>query len=119
MTFGFASLVDLLSWTVAALLGLKVAATIILLGQHKAGWFETRRGATLWWSTKIVPVLAVPCMIAIALLARRPADAWAYAALMLFVLIAVPLALWKRFRRTGLAQRPSERAMAARARTST
>jgi high-affinity Fe2+/Pb2+ permease len=119
MTFGFATLVDLLSWMVAALLALKVAATLVLLRQDKARWFDTRRGALLWWSTKIVPLLALPCMIAIALLGRRPAEAWTYAALMVFVLIAVPLAIWSRFRRRGGAQRPCERATAARPRTST
>jgi hypothetical protein len=97
MTFGFTSLVDWLSWAIAALLGLKVAATVILLRRDKETWFRTRTGPFLWWSTKVTPLLAVPCMIAIALVTRRPGDAWAYAALMVFVLIAVPLVIWRRF----------------------
>jgi hypothetical protein len=99
MTFGFASLVDLLSWTIAALLGLKLAATIILLRGDRKTWFDTRTGAFLWWSSKVTPLLAVPCMILIALLTHRIADAWAYGALMVFVLLAVPLAIWNRFGR--------------------
>jgi hypothetical protein len=97
LTFGFASSVDALSWAIVALLGLKVAATLILLGRDRGTWFQTRAGAFLWWSTKVTPLLAVPCMIAIALISRRPGDAWAYAALMVLVVIAVPLAIWKRF----------------------
>lgn len=91
---------DLLSWTVATLLGLKVAATIVLLGRNRDLWFRSRWGTFLWWSTKIVPIFAVPCMIAIALLARRPGEAWIYAALMAFVLVAVPLAIRNRPART-------------------
>ena len=99
MTFGFGSLVDLLSWTIAALLGLKVVATIILLRRDRRTWFQTPGGAVLWWSSKVTPLLAVPCMILVALLTGRVAEAWAYGALMAFVLVAVPVAVASRFRR--------------------
>jgi hypothetical protein len=98
MSFGFGSIVDLLSWAIAALLALKVAATIILLQRDRQNWFDTRSGAFLWWSSKVVPLLAVPCMIAIALITHRIGDVWAYGALMVFVLLAVPFAIWNRFR---------------------
>lgn len=97
MTFGFHTINDALSWAIVVLLGLKVAATIILLARDKRTWFQARWSAVLWWSTKVAPVLAVPCMIAIALLQNKASDAWAYGGLMLFVLIAVPIVVWRRF----------------------
>ena len=106
MTFGFASLIDLLSWTIAALLGLKVAAMIVLLRRDRQSWFETPSGTFLWWSSKVTPLLAVPCMILVAVLTHRLAEAWAYAALMVFVLIAVPVAIWNRF---GRRRRPASK----------
>ncbi len=101
MTFGFSTLIDALSWAIVGLLGLKVAATIVLLARDKETWFHARWSAGLWWSTKVTPILAVPCMIAIALLQNRGGDAWAYGGLMLFVLIAVPIVVWRRFYRTA------------------
>jgi hypothetical protein len=101
MTFGSESLVDLLSWTIVVLLGLKLVATIVLLRRDRRTWFETRSGAFLWWSSKVTPLLAVPCMIAVAVLTRRVAEAWAYGALMVFVLVAVPVAIASRFGRGG------------------
>ncbi|MEI9851047.1 MAG: hypothetical protein WDN24_09610 [Sphingomonas sp.] len=98
MTFGFATLVDLLSWTAAVLVGIKAAATVVLLGRDRATWFGGS-GAWLWWSTKITPFLAVPCLIAIALIENRQGDFWVWSALMLFVVIAVPLVVWNRFYR--------------------
>ena len=47
MTFGFSTLIDLLSWTIVALLGLKTAATIILLRRDKRTWFRHRWSAAL------------------------------------------------------------------------
>ena len=70
MTFGFSTLLDLLSWVVAIMLGLKVVATLILLNVSKEIWDRPGWGALLWWSTKITPVIAVPCVICIAL--NRP-----------------------------------------------
>ncbi|MEO8723796.1 MAG: hypothetical protein ABI395_09805 [Sphingobium sp.] len=102
MTFGFSTLIDLLSWTIVALLGLKVAATVILLRRDKRTWFRHRWSAALWWSTKVTPLLAVPAMIAVALLQHKTGDAWGYAGLMVFVLIAVPLVVWRRFYRQSV-----------------
>lgn len=99
MTFGLSSTIDALSWAIVVLLGLKVAATIVLLSRDKHTSFQARWSAGLWWSTKVTPILAVPCMIAIALLQRRAGDAWAYGGLMVFVLIAVPIVVWRRFYR--------------------
>lgn len=99
MTFGFSTIIDLLSWAIVALLGLKVFATIVLLGRPKDAWFQARWSAGLWWSTKVTPILAVPCMIAIALIQQKTGDAWAYGGLMLFVIVAVPVVVWRRFYR--------------------
>lgn len=99
MTFGFSTIVDVLSWTIALSLGLKVLATIVLLGRDKESWFRARWSASLWWATKVTPFLAVPCMIAIALLQHRTGDAWVYGALMAFVIVAVPIVVWRRFYR--------------------
>lgn len=92
MTFGATTLVDLLSWIAATLLAIKLAATLVLLAHGEA------RGG-LWWCTKIAPLVAVPCMIAIALIERSPAELWTYAALMAFVLVAVPAKILRRVRR--------------------
>lgn len=97
MTFGMSSLVDLLSWIIVFLLGLKATATVILLRRDRRTWFERRSGAVLWWSTKVTPLLAVPCMIAIALLEQHMYEVWVYAGLMIFVLITVPIIIWRRF----------------------
>jgi hypothetical protein len=101
MTFGLSTIIDLLSWATALLLGLKVAATILLLVRDKEGRFRSRWSAGLWWATKVTPLLAVPCLIAIALLQQRIGDAWAYGALMLFVVVAVPIVVWRRFWRVA------------------
>lgn len=98
-TFGLSTVIDALSWAIVMLLGLKVAATIILLSRDKRTWFQARWSADLWWSTKMTPILAVPCMIVIALLQNKAGDAWAYGGLMPVVLIAVPIVVWRRFHR--------------------
>ncbi|WP_257550051.1 hypothetical protein [Sphingopyxis sp. DBS4] len=97
MTFGFSTASDFLSWVVVALLGIKVVSTVVLLRRDKDTWFKSRRTAALWWSTKVTPILAVPCMIAIAVQQNRVSDAWGYGALMCFVLLAVPFIVWRRF----------------------
>lgn len=101
MTFGFHTVIDALSWAIVMLLGIKVAATIILFGRDKTTWFHAGWSAGLWWFTKVTPILAVPCMIAIALLQNKIGDAWAYGGLMVFVLIAVPVVIWRRFYRAS------------------
>jgi hypothetical protein len=100
VTFGFSTTIDVLSWSIVLLLGLKVAATLLLLTRDKETWFASRWSMGLWWSTKITPILAVPAMIAIALLQQRMDEVWVYAALMLFVMIAVPIVVWRRFYRS-------------------
>jgi hypothetical protein len=107
MTFGFSTIIDALSWAIVLLLGVKIAATIVLLGRDKDSWFRLRWSSYLWWATKITPFFAVPCMIAIALLQHRMGDAWTYGGLMLFVIIAVPVIVWRRFYMN--ASRPSGR----------
>lgn len=97
MTFGTATLVDLLSWIVAALLGLKLVATIVLLRRGRRTMFERSSGVALWWATKITPLIAVPCMIAVASLRHDAGAVIAYAGLMLFVLVAVPLMIRQRY----------------------
>lgn len=98
MTFGFSTIVDALSWATALLLSLKVVATVVLLRRDKRTWFQTRWSAGLWWATKVTPFLAVPCMIAIAQLQHRVGEFWAYGALMMFVIVAVQIVIWHRFR---------------------
>lgn len=103
MTFGFSTLLDLLSWTVAIALGLKVVATFILLSVRKEIWDRPGWGALLWWSTKITPVIAVPCVIGITTLQGMTDEVWIFVGLMAFVMVVVP---WKiRQRRARIADR--------------
>jgi len=74
-----------------ASLALKVGATIVLLRQDSERWLEGWVNASLWWSTRITPLVAVPCLIAIALIEHDGRDAWFFSAAMVYVLIAVPL----------------------------
>lgn len=97
MSFGFSTIIDVLSWTAAILLAIKLAATIILLSRGERR--DQPLVVPLWWSTKIAPVIAVPCLIAIALIEHRTADLWAWSALMVFVAVMVPVMIWKRFAR--------------------
>jgi hypothetical protein len=78
MTFGSSTLLDLLSWIVILTLGLKVVATLILLTVSKDVWDRPGWGAVLWWSTKITPVIAVPCVIWIAWLQRMTNQVWIF-----------------------------------------
>ena len=99
MTFGFETPVDLLSWSAALLVGIKALATVILLARAPARRLSGAYGVPLWWATKITPILAVPCLIAIATIQRNTGELWAYSALMLFVLVMVPVMVWIRFYR--------------------
>ena len=110
LTFGFSTLLDLLSWMVVLTLGLKVVATLILLSVSKDVRDRPGCGAILWWSTKITPVIAVPCYIWIAWLQGMTDQIWIFIALMLFVVVAVPLKI--RQRRTRIANRPSAKPLA-------
>lgn len=99
MSFGFSSPTDLLSWVAIFLIGIKAMATAVLLRRESATRFDGASGIALWWATKIAPLLALPCLIAIALIQQRQGDLFVWSALMLFVLIAVPLMVWQRFYR--------------------
>jgi len=96
MTFGFSTLIDVLTWIAALSLGLKLVATVVLLSVRKDVRYRPGWGAGLWWATKITPVIAVPCVIWIALLQGWATIAWVYGALMLFVAIAVPIKIRRR-----------------------
>ena len=103
MTFGFSTLLDLLSWIVAVMLGTKGLATLILLNFDKSVWDRAGWGAIFWWSTKITPIIAVPCVICIAWLQGMTDQVWIFVGLMVFVMAAVP---WKiRQRRARIADR--------------
>ena len=110
MTFGSSTLLDFLSWIVVLALGLKVVATLILLNVSKDVWDRPGWGAILWWSTKITPVIAVPCVIWITWLQGMTDQVWIFIALMLFVVVAVPLKI--RQRRARIANRTSARPLA-------
>jgi hypothetical protein len=105
LKFGFSTLLDLLSWVVIFSLGLKVAATLVLLSvrrevRDRPGW-----GSMLWWVTKITPGIAAPCVIWIAWLQGMTILVWLFIAVLLFVVVAVPLKI--RQRRTRIANRTS------------
>lgn len=112
MTFGFSTLLDLLSWAVVLTLGLKAVATLILLNVSEDVWDRPGWGALLWWSTKLTPVVAVPCAIWIAWLQGIQTEIWAFLALMLFVVIAVPAKV--RQRRARIADRTSTKPLSPR-----
>ena len=100
-TFGFATLIDFLSWIIFLSLGLKVLATLYLMIVDKElrdspGW-----GAALWWITKIAPIIAVPCLVWVTLLEGKTQSALAFFVLGLFVIVAVPLKIRQRRRRIG------------------
>jgi hypothetical protein len=103
MTFGFATLLDLLSRIVAITLGAKVLAALILLNFDKSVWDRAGWGAILWWSTKITPIIAAPCVICIAWLQGMTDQIWIFVGLMVFVMVAVPLKI--RQRRARIADR--------------
>lgn len=101
MTFGFSTVIDLLSWTAVILMAIKLVATIILLsrGARRHQPLPGPFAMPLWWATKITPVIAVPCLIAIALIENRMGDLWIWSAMMVFVAMMVPVMIWKRFYR--------------------
>lgn len=103
LTFGFSTTLDFLSWIVVLTLGFKLLATLVLLNVSKDVWDRPGWGAVLWWSTKITPLIAVPCAIGIAWLQRMTDQIWIFVALMLFVVVAVPLKI--RQRRARIADR--------------
>jgi hypothetical protein len=94
-------IVGLLWLAVILLLGLKVIATLILLARPPELRLASRHGVWLWWATKITPVFAVPCLIAIAWIENDRVGLWVYPLLMVFVLVAVPVMAWRRFGHAG------------------
>jgi hypothetical protein len=87
-------------WVAAiALLALKLVATIVLLLRPPATRLASARGRWLWWATKITPVLAVPCLIAAALLEHDRTGLWVWSLMMVFVAVAVPLKIRQYFGR--------------------
>ncbi|NWN33718.1 hypothetical protein GY663_31565, partial [Klebsiella michiganensis] len=56
---------------------------------------------SLWRLAKIAPILAVPDLIAIAWIENDRAGLWAYPLLMVFVLVAVPITVWRRSGRSA------------------
>ena len=103
LTFGFSTLIDFLSWLAALAIGLKVAATLFVLIVNKDMRDQPGWGSTLWWVTKITPIVAVSCLIWIALMQREAGLVWFYCAAGLFVIVAVPLKI--RQRRNRIAAR--------------
>ncbi|WP_296616466.1 hypothetical protein [Sphingomonas sp.] len=95
-----------LVWITAALLGIKLLSTVVLLALPRDSWFDSRWTAGLWWASKITPLLAVPCMIVLALKAQQYGWARVFACLMLFVVVAVPVKIWRRsYRGSGTGNR--------------
>ncbi|WP_137862005.1 MULTISPECIES: hypothetical protein [unclassified Sphingomonas] len=94
-------IVDLLRAAVILALGLKVIATLILLARPPETRLADRRGRSLWRLAKIAPILAVPDLIAIAWIENDRAGLWAYPLLMVFVLVAVPITVWRRSGRSA------------------
>ncbi len=95
-SFGFSAPIDMLSWVVALMLGAKLIATLVLLPvgrnvSHRPGW-----GPIVWWVTKLTPIVAIPCAVAVALLQRQFDAALLFGAMALFVAIAVPLKVRQR-----------------------
>ena len=102
MTFGFSTSIDLLSWIAGVALGLKVLATVILVSLNKAVRDQPGWGASLWWASKITPVIFVTCLTMIALLEGEARLAWFGLAMGLFVIVAVPLKVRQRRNRIAL-----------------
>lgn len=106
LTFGFSTLIDFLSWIAALAIGLKVAATLFVLIVNKEMRDQPGWGSALWWVTKITPIVAVSCLICVALLQHNTGLVWFYCAAALFVAVAVPLKI--RQRRNRIAARMPE-----------
>ena len=105
MTFGSTTLIDLLSWMVALALGAKAIATLVVLIVNKQMRDQPGWGSALWWVTKITPIIAVPCVLWIGLLAGDRSLVWVGLVLGVFIIIALPLKI--RQRRHRIAKRSS------------
>lgn len=89
---------DPLIWVVILAMGIKALATLILLCANKSVRFRPGWGSTLWWATKITPILAAPCALEIARRQHNDAMVALFAAMTLFVIIVVPLKIRQRRR---------------------
>lgn len=89
---------DLLIGVVILSMGIKLAATLVLLCADKSVRLRPGWGSILWWATKITPVLAAPCAMEIARRQHNDAMVALFAAMTLFVLIVVPLKIRERRR---------------------
>ncbi|MEO5707073.1 MAG: hypothetical protein ABIT10_00600 [Alteraurantiacibacter sp.] len=99
LTFGFTTLVDLLSWSISLALGAKVLATLILLSVDRRRFDRPGWGSVLWWITKLTPLPAVACFWGIARLQNDTMLMNLALGLALFVIVAVPLKVIQRNRR--------------------
>jgi hypothetical protein len=99
LTFGHTTLIDALSWIIVLTLGLKLLATVLLLTILLPTTTHTRIRSSLWWSTKITPLIAVPCFIWLCAREGMTDYAWLGATLMVFVVIAVPFKIVQRRQR--------------------
>ena len=100
-SFGFSTLIDLLSWVIAVTLGAKLIATLVLLRVGKEARDRPGWGSTLWWVTKLTPVIAIPCAIGVALLQRHCDAALLFGVMALFAAIAIPIKIRQRRARIG------------------
>ncbi len=91
MTFGFSTAIDMVSWMVTMLLGAKLMATLVLLNVDRELWFANTRNLSIWWLTKISPLIAMPGLIALGRLQNDTHLTWAGTAFTIFVFIAVPI----------------------------
>jgi hypothetical protein len=96
MTFRFTTLIDVLSWTVVLALTAKLVATLIILIVNKEVRDQPGWGSALWWTSKITPIIAVPCFTWIASLEGDTNLVWLGLALGLFVLVMVPIKISQR-----------------------
>lgn len=89
----------------------KIIATLVLLFANREIWDQPGWGSVLWWTSKVAPLIAAPCLIAIAQLENDPGLVRLFLATGLFVIVAVPLKI--RQRRHRIAGRLSARASPA------
>lgn len=112
LRFGTESITDLLSWIIVVALGAKLVATVVLLAVDKTARDRPGWGTTLWWITKLTPVIAVPCLIWLALRDGDRDLLWLAIGLGVFVAVAVPLKIRQRRARIARdrgAERPLSR----------
>ena len=80
----------------ALVLGVKLAATVILLSADNDFRDRPGLGTALWWTTKITPLIAAPVFTWIAIMQGATSLALVGLAMMLFAIVAVPLKIRQR-----------------------